>query len=239
MLRDSELRSCLGPSYTVRKYRLRTSFDENPETTLAELAANRPRVVWLADSAAERALADRAFYLGKAPVVIEHEPEQQLVGQICHELGVDCQHISCAFVDEMRGKVVSAPRVERIFRRVLPDGCDLLCCADEDQRLPVRVLRVTRRPSQIGEASSGDESFIEVLLRRLVDDARDGLVAVINCRNPVIARIEARRAKLTAKEITLAGVLFFMGRIACGVTVPVEETARIYDALMDLVDNAV
>ena len=62
-------------------------------------------------------------------------------------------------------------------------------------------------------------------------------MAVINCRNPLIAGANAGKGDFVPKELAMARILYFMGRIASGISVSVEETSKVYDDLQHCLDD--
>lgn len=238
MLRRGDLRTALGPSYTVRRYLLPSSFERDREATIAELLEARPAIVWLEDVGTERALADRAYHLGQQPVVIEPEPEQELVRRICKELGVGFRRVSDVFLDEMRARVAHAPRTERLFRLVLPDECELVCCIDEDERLPVRVMRPSRAAPRLAADLEGEsDSLLRLLFQALRGTPEPRFVTVINIGNPMIAQIESGDGDFSERELSLARLLFFMGRLASGISVSAEETWHVCTEFLKCLDG--
>ena len=170
MIKSDELRLALGQQYTVTRYLLPSSFEPDPDISLGELSRRTSSVLWLADSGRDRALADRAFHLGQVPVVVQHEVEQELLRRICDDIDIRWRHIAEAFIEDMRSRLAHAPRAENLFRRVLPEDCDLICCDDADERLPVRVVRATRRDTQLPSLRGQSGLLLRLLLRALTSD---------------------------------------------------------------------
>jgi hypothetical protein len=234
MLTNDSLRRKIGAHYTVPLYR---SIGDEREIELQELAARQRKLVWVEDAVGERALADRAFHLGRQPVVVEHQPEQDLVSQICHDLGLPCQRAADAYFDEMRTQITAAPRSEQLFRRVIPEDFELLCCDDNDERLPVRVLRLAGRTLSLPPGADRADLLLHMLLQRFAEGRTDRTIVLINRRNRVIERIESGRQPFRPEDLSLARLLFFLGRMSCGVTVTAEETMQVYDDLLNWLES--
>ncbi|MCC7495776.1 MAG: ATP-binding protein [Fimbriimonadaceae bacterium] len=221
-----ELRQAVGPSYAVQLYR--PGGAEEERQTIDELADRSQRIVWVADGRRQQVLADRAYHLGQAPVVLSDEREQTLVAAICADHGIQLVDAAKAYLNEMRRRQASAPRAERVFRQVLPDDCDLLTCQDQDGRFPLKVVNL--RPQDLPRPQ--EDRFLQ-LLYLMMREAGSKSFAVIHADHPLVTELEAGQGPPTKRELRLAKTVFFVARLACGVPIAVDEASDVYQLLLD------
>lgn len=215
-----ELRRGVGAAWPVSVFRSR---ERRP---LAEVVGPTGRVVWIGDPLREQVFADRAFHLGQSPVVLGEAEERRLVERLCEDLELELVAASRAYLDEMRQRLATPGRAERVVGTVLPQGYEVLTCHDEDQRFPLKV--VVSAAHDLGEPPN------EPVLRKLwqlFQAASAATVVVLNAEHPVIAEFGRGSGPPSERETRFARVLFLLARAACGVRISVEEAGAVYELL--------
>ncbi|SIS89375.1 ATP-binding protein [Insolitispirillum peregrinum] len=229
---SEELMRTMGPRLPVKV------FGADEKSPLAEVLDGLERLVWVKDPARDRVFADRARRLGWRPVLLLDSDERELVCRVCDTMAIPHVSVAEEFLAEMKRKVTPSALVP-LFRGVVPADWEVICCEDVDARMPLTVVRLaTERESGIG-------GLLFDALRAMMEkegmsgfaDRQDKTIAILNKRNPVMARLEQRGTHSHADR-ELARILFFSGRLACDSKISVGEMDEFLDSLADYFNSS-
>ncbi|MEO5340149.1 MAG: ATP-binding protein [Magnetococcus sp. MYC-9] len=229
---DKRLVHAVGPHYPLKRLH-----DDEPRP-LREIVGTTQRLLWIRNPAAERVFADRAYRMGRHPVLMQ-EQEQQVVLHICDVLGITHASVSAEFVDEMQGQARPSPLID-LFRRVVPSDWVVICTADVDARLPLTVARLTTRskrnrlPTELAGMGGALGALFQKLLEEKVEE--EARLVILNRNNRIMAALERHQAH-TEEDQKLARLLFFVGRLACDSNVTTEDMDEFLSLLTDHLGN--
>jgi hypothetical protein len=230
MLGDSELRQSIGTGYALPMFGPKQ--DDEDFLRIGDIDSESRELIWVADAEKERVFADRAYHLGQRPVVIQEKVEQELVRMVCSQLDIQCVPAKRAYLNEMRECVKSSPRCVTIFREIVPDDCEIFCADDRDERFPAKVLMLEEERLSLPEPDDLKEVLLQMMIQQFLRD-KAGQVIVLNARHPLIQRFEQRSGPAGLSENRLAQLVYFLGRLVCGIRIPIEESTRIYELIAD------